>query len=165
MITTSLDHIFSTDSGQGTHVSLNWSLHCMIFCGMTTSLKWTWQPSTLTKAFDTIPHRCLMMKLRYYGVNSKVGAWMAGFLHNRSQQVVVDGEASSWAPVESRVPQLGTVLGIFIYKRPFCACDITSLPFCRLLSVICTKVQRRPADPTTRLKAAASLSLYLVDAV
>ncbi len=38
-----------------------------------------------SKAFDTVPHRRLIPKLGHYGMNGKVGAWIAGFLQNRSQ--------------------------------------------------------------------------------
>ena len=53
-------------------------------------------------------------RLGHYGVNGKVGAWIAGFLQNMSQQVVVD-EASSWASVESGGPQC-TVLGPLLFS-------------------------------------------------
>ena len=55
-----------------------------------------------------------MMKLGHYGVNGYVGAWIAGFLQNRSQQVVVNREASSFAPVESGDIQ-GTILGPLLF--------------------------------------------------
>ena len=57
-----------------------------------------------SKAFDTVPHRRLLKKLKHYGIDNKIGDWIAGFLQNRTQQVVVDGEASTWSPVESGVP-------------------------------------------------------------
>ena len=62
------------------------------------------------KAFDKVPHKRLMKKLRSYGVRGKIHLWIQSFLTIRQQRVAVDGENSDWVSVDSGVPQ-GTVLG------------------------------------------------------
>ena len=47
-----------------------------------------------SKAFDTVPHCKLLHKLDHYGINGKVNTWIKGFLMERQQQVIVEGEFS-----------------------------------------------------------------------
>ena len=58
-----------------------------------------------SKAFDTVPHERLLKKLVHYGIDGQTWTWIAAFLRDRTQCVVVDGISSTSTSVDSGVPQ------------------------------------------------------------
>ena len=48
------------------------------------------------KAFDTVPHKRLLLKLKQCGFRGRVAKWLESFLTNRRQRVVLNVKFSYW---------------------------------------------------------------------
>ena len=69
-----------------------------------------------SKVFDKVSHNLLSYKLHYYGIQGKTNTWIQNILTNRTQAVLLEGEAADYIPVMSGVPQdavLGPSLFLF----------------------------------------------------
>ena len=67
-----------------------------------------------SKAFDSVPHQRLLLKLNYYGITGNSVSWIENFLLDRTQYVQVSGTRSSWISVTPGVPQ-DTVIGPLLF--------------------------------------------------
>ena len=66
------------------------------------------------KAFDKVPHRRLMLKIKSLGIARNVYNWIEDWLKDREQRVVFLGCNSEWIKVKSGAPQ-GSVLDPLLF--------------------------------------------------
>ncbi len=65
----------------------------------------------LKKAFDKVPHKRLLWKIKNYGgIGGRLLNWMGDYLDEREMRTVIRNRNSAWLKVTSGVPQ-GSVLG------------------------------------------------------
>ena len=69
----------------------------------------------LSKAFDTVNHNLLIVKLRAYRLEKDALKYMKNYLTNRKQRVRSNKTFSEWERITTSVPQ-GSILGPLIFN-------------------------------------------------
>ena len=67
-----------------------------------------------SKAFDSVSHKKLLLKLKNYGINGNFLKWINSFLSNRRFSVKINNALSSEYPVTSSVSQGSILATIFL---------------------------------------------------
>ena len=72
--------------------------------------------TSVSKAFDSVSHKIVCDKLKFYDFNPYITNWIISFLiSDRKQRVVVDGVTKKYVDINGGVPQ-GIVLGPVIFS-------------------------------------------------
>ena len=81
----------------------------------------------MSKAFDSLNHEILLLKLQDIGLSSAALNWFSSYLSNRFQAVCINSELSDKLPIQSGVPQ-GSILGAILFN--IYVNDLPSVPQC-----------------------------------
>ena len=68
----------------------------------------------LQKAFDTVDHQILLIKLNHYGICGVSNDWLKSYLSNCHQYVSINGYESGLAAINCGDPQ-GSVLWLLLF--------------------------------------------------
>ena len=68
----------------------------------------------ISKAFDKGLHKGILFKLSQNGISGNLFDLLSGFLSDRKQRVLLNGQTSEWRNATAGVPQ-GTILGPLLF--------------------------------------------------
>ena len=86
----------------------------------------------LSAVFDTLDHDILLDRLNNLGVLGTVLQWMASYVQDRLQRIIIGGQRSDPADLQFCVPQ-GSVLGPILFT--ICTIPISDIARCYNLEV------------------------------
>jgi ribonuclease P/MRP protein subunit RPP40 len=82
-----------------------------------------------SKAFDTIDHKILLLKMSYLGLSKSVVRFFQMYLGHRRQCTIAGNQRSDFRPVTRGVPQ-GSILGPLLFS--LYTADITAgIRYCK----------------------------------
>ena len=64
----------------------------------------------VSKTFDSVWHKGLLYKLKHNVIDDTLLQWLASYLSNRKQIVVIPGACSEWVAITAGVAQ-GSIIG------------------------------------------------------
>ncbi len=120
----------------------------------------------LTKAFDSISIRKLLLKLESLGISGKLLQWLHSYLTVRTQAVKIGDNLSATAPVLSGVPQ-GTKLGPLLFLL-YLEDIVPAIPVSVLIRIFADDIKllyvfKRNAPPIELQSALISCASLLTD--
>ena len=68
----------------------------------------------ISKAFDRVWHKGLLLKLKSVGLSGSLLGWFQNYLSDRKQKVVLPRVSSTWVSINAVVPQ-GSILGPLLF--------------------------------------------------
>ena len=68
-----------------------------------------------SRAFDSLPHDLLLVKIYAYGINIESCKLIASYLHNRHHRVKIRDKRSDWLQIERGVPQ-GSIMAPLLFN-------------------------------------------------
>ena len=69
----------------------------------------------LSKAFDSLPHKLLIEKLKAYGLTNDARNLIGNYLTSRKQRVKIGQVCSEWSSISRGVPQ-GSIMGPLVFN-------------------------------------------------
>ena len=136
-----------------------------ILGGSSSSSQWDVLFLDFAKAFDSVAHNELLLKLAQLGVSGDVWLWLRCYLSRRSQCVCLGDSRSELLPVVSGVPQ-GSILGpllflVFINDLPDAVNHSSLYMFAD--DTKCAKLIRNPSDSVLLQDDVTSLGKWSSD--